>query len=682
MWSPPPRLRRSLLCLLLAASAAPAARADEPPWINLFDGKTLKGWTQRGGAAKYEVKDGTILGTTVPNTKNTFLCTERSYGDFVLEYEFKVDPALNSGVQIRSQSTPDYQDGRVHGIQVEIDPDVKRGRMWTGGLYDEGRRGWLNDMTNNAPARAAFKDGGWNKIRVEAAGDSVKTWLNGVAAADIVDSMDVEGFIALQVHQVGKREEPLQIAWRNIRLQDLGRRAWMPLFDGKTARGFRTAGGGVWRVDGGLLVGTSGKGEKRHGLLFAEKPPGDSTLRLEYRLTGGNSGLYLHAQPAETPAGATGLQVDLDGQHGVGGLYETGGRGWVERPIDEKAAKAWKRGDWNRLTVSSHGGHLVVHVNDFKALTFEDDKAAQGTLALELNAGQDVKLEVRRLEVLSPPVPPAVEGFPIGWCIRVQGSAPDDARAAGFEYVELALQDVLGLSDEDFEKTLARLKAIGLPALTGYNFIPNELLLVGPQVDRARQDEHVKRGLGRLERLGLKYVVLGSGPARKVPEGFSSKEAQKQLVDFSRRFAREARKHKITVLLQPLRKTDTNLVNTVAEALPVVKAVGQPNFGLLVDYSFMVIEKEDPAILAKAKPYVRHVWISNPNGRVYPMSADEADYAAFFRALKQIGYRGGVSVHARTDSFFADAPRALAFLRGAAPLLAARDRRAPAAAKP
>src|SRR5688572_16587767 len=125
-------MSRSFLVAAVITLLAPAARAAEVPWVSLFDGKTLKGWVTRGGAAKYEVKDGTIVGTTVPNTKNTFLCTEKSYGDFVLELEFKVDPELNGGIQIRGQSRPDYQDGRVHGYQIEIDPDVKRNRMWTG----------------------------------------------------------------------------------------------------------------------------------------------------------------------------------------------------------------------------------------------------------------------------------------------------------------------------------------------------------------------------------------------------------------------------------------------------------------------------------------------------------------------------------------------------------------------
>ena len=190
---------------------------QDAKWDYLFDGKTLDGWVQLGGKAKYSVEDGMIVGTTVLNTPNSFLCTEKHYSDFILEYEFKVDPRLNSGVQIRSNSFAEYKNGRVHGYQVEIDPSE---RAWTAGLYDEGRRGWLNDLKDNEPARKAFKQNEWNHIRVQAVGDSIKTWLNSVLAADLKDSMTSSGFIGLQVHST-RIEEPLQVRWRNIRIQDL-----------------------------------------------------------------------------------------------------------------------------------------------------------------------------------------------------------------------------------------------------------------------------------------------------------------------------------------------------------------------------------------------------------------------------------------------------------------------------
>jgi sugar phosphate isomerase/epimerase len=663
-------MRRTWLLFAVTLLAAPRARASEAPWVSLFDGKTLKGWHQLGGTAKYEAKDGTIVGTTVPNTKNSFLCTDRSYGDFVLEVEFKVDPELNSGIQIRGQSSADYQEGRVHGYQIEIDPNEKR--AWTGGLYDEGRRGWLQDLKDNEPARKAFKQGEWNKFRIEAIGESIKTWLNGVPATDHVDSMDLDGFIGLQVHQVGKKETPFHVAWRNIRLQDLGRHAWRPLWDGKSIRGFRAAGGGSWTVKDGVLKGVMLKRPRvdrstmegpsnRNGLLFTEKSFGDFTARLEYRITAGNSGLYFRTEPAAWPVGAKGEQVDLD-PAGSGGLYETGGRRWVTRAPAPKKKPAPE--EWQQVTVSARGGHVVVHSNGTRVVNLpEDPGAREGKLGLELVAGEDVTLEVRKLDLLSEAIPPPVAGFPIGWCIRAQGSAPDDAKVAGFEYVELAMQDVLSLSDEDFDKAAARFAALGVPAVVGYNVVPAELMLVGPDADKAKQDAQLGKALARAKRLGLKMVVLNNGPARKVPDGFDKDKAWKQLVDFGRRFAAAAKKNDLTVLVQPLRPEETNLVTNVPDALKLVSAVGQPNFQLLVDYSFMAMQNEDPAVLEKAKGHLKHVWISNPNGRVYPMSADEADYPAFFAALKKIGYRGGISIHAKTDNFFADAPPALAFLR-------------------
>lgn len=192
--------------------------AQDDGWVDLFDGKSLDGWTQRGGEAKYTVEDGEIVGTTVAKTPNSFLCTDRNYSNFELELEFTVHPELNSGIQIRSESLADYKDGRVHGYQVEIDPSD---RAWSAGIYDESRRGWLNDLTGNEEARKAFKQNEWNHYRIVADGNSIRTWINGVAAADLNDDMTGSGFIALQVHGVGDRTDPLSVRWRNLRIKVL-----------------------------------------------------------------------------------------------------------------------------------------------------------------------------------------------------------------------------------------------------------------------------------------------------------------------------------------------------------------------------------------------------------------------------------------------------------------------------
>src|SRR5437868_15098297 len=195
----------------ILAIFGPDLRAQDqaPGWVQLFNGKDLDGWVQRGGKAKYRAEDGQIVGASVPNTGNSFLCTKRDYADFILELEFKVDPPLNSGVQVRSHCFEEEKTvelagkkvripaGRVHGYQVEIDPSD---RAWTGGIYDEGRRGWLVKLEDNERARKAFKHNEWNHFKIECKSDSIKTWLNDVPAADLKDNITPKGLIALQVH--------------------------------------------------------------------------------------------------------------------------------------------------------------------------------------------------------------------------------------------------------------------------------------------------------------------------------------------------------------------------------------------------------------------------------------------------------------------------------------------------
>lgn len=216
----------TLLVGLVLAFAVHAE--DEAGWVSLFDGKSLDQWEQKGGAAIYKAENGAITGTSVPNTDNSFLCTKKVYGDFVFECEFKGHPSLNSGVQIRGLSLPDYKNGRVHGYQCELE-DEGQDRDWSGGIYDEARRGWLFPTKEDKEwgkkfgdqGKKTWKNGEWNKVRVECKGDSIKTWINGELRADLKDNMTASGFIGLQVHGVGKKTEPMTVAWRNLRIKEL-----------------------------------------------------------------------------------------------------------------------------------------------------------------------------------------------------------------------------------------------------------------------------------------------------------------------------------------------------------------------------------------------------------------------------------------------------------------------------
>jgi len=218
------------------------ADAAEGGWVNLFDGKSLAGWTQKGGKAKYTVEAKTITGRAVAGTPNSFLCTQKHYGDFVLEFEFKAEHPLNSGVQVRSNAFAEAREvdlgdgrkrkvpaGRVHGYQVEMDPNQPQ-RMWTAGVYDEARRGWLfpgprggDKAKFTKQGQKLYKAKDWNKIRVEARGNRIRTWLNDEPRADFRDGLTTKGFIGLQVHGIGGRKALVgaTIRWRNIRLKEL-----------------------------------------------------------------------------------------------------------------------------------------------------------------------------------------------------------------------------------------------------------------------------------------------------------------------------------------------------------------------------------------------------------------------------------------------------------------------------
>lgn len=204
---------------MLTAALFTVALANPAPWVDLFDGKTLDGWRVINGFAKFSVEDGVIVGRSAKGSPNSFLCTEKLYTDFELEVEVKVDNAANSGIQFRTNSVPGYNNGRVHGYQCEVDPSSDR--SWSGGIYEEGRRGWLQDLSKNDAARKAFKRGDWNTFRIVAKGDRLQTWVNGVPAADLTDDLTRTGFIGLQVHS-SDADPPLEFRWRKVRIKDLG----------------------------------------------------------------------------------------------------------------------------------------------------------------------------------------------------------------------------------------------------------------------------------------------------------------------------------------------------------------------------------------------------------------------------------------------------------------------------
>ena len=251
----------------------------------------------------------------------------------------------------------------------------------------------------------------------------------------------------------------------------------------------------------------------------------------------------------------------------------------------------------------------------------------------------------------------------VGYCTRLANLAA--AKAAGFDYVELATSEIAGLSDAEFEQAAAQIRQVGLPVPATNLFLPATLKVTGPDINRDEQMAYVKKAFARLERIGTTIVVFGSGGARQVPAGFSKDEALRQLVEFGRRIAPEARARGITIAVEPLRTEETNIINSAAEGLALVEAIGDPNFQLMVDFYHLASVKEDPSIIVRARDHIRHLHMANPVGRVFPRDAGEYDYAPFFAALRTIGYDKRISVEASTKDFDADAPRAIALLRKA-----------------
>ncbi|HRI42585.1 MAG TPA: DUF1080 domain-containing protein [Fimbriimonadaceae bacterium] len=414
----------------LALFASLVGSGSQQP-IDLLPGKDLAGWIRRGGVATYGVEGNELVGTCVLNTPNTFLCTERTFGDFVLEYEFKVDPRLNSGVQVRSECFDlpkktlwqgkeiDIPSGRVHGYQIEIDPDPAQDRWWTAGIYDEGRRGWLypgplggDGKTFTGQGRALFKRGDWNHVRVEAKGESIKTWLNGKPCAEVRDAMTLRGFIGLQVHGIGNDEQKkgAQVRWRNMKLADLTpppntlarheeAAGWRLLWDGKTTKGWRGAKSDAfpakgWQIENGeLTVLASGGGESvAGGDIVTTERFGQFELMLEFRIApGANSGIKYYCQPNLDPITGTGAKAAtgsaigleyqiLDDERHPDAKQGRDGNRTVASLYDLIPALSTKQpspiGEWNCARIACVGSQVTHWLNGQKVLEYERGSSA------------------------------------------------------------------------------------------------------------------------------------------------------------------------------------------------------------------------------------------------------------------------------------------------------------------
>ncbi|WP_372758093.1 DUF1080 domain-containing protein [Mariniflexile sp.] len=399
----------ALLLVAISLTSCGSAQKDNTPWVSLQDGNTLNGWSIIGGNATYKVEDGTIIGTTVRNTPNTFLRSDKLYSDFILELDYKVDSSMNSGIQIRSNSFPFYREGRVHGYQVEIDPSK---RAWSAGIYDESRRGWLNTLENKPEAQKAFKQNDWNHYRIEAIGDTIKTWINDVPAAYLIDDKTASGFIGLQVHSIKDHQKVgTEIAWKNLKILtenlekyskksplkpvitknnltiDEVKNGWKLLWNGETTKGWKGAKLDTfpekgWKIENGeLSVLSSGGAESAAGGdIVTEALFGDFEISVDFKLTkGANSGIkyYVDTNLNKGKGSSIGLEYQIldDAVHPDAKLGNHEGSRTVSSLYDLIKADENKPinqiGEWNTAFISSINNHVEHWLNGTKVLEYE-----------------------------------------------------------------------------------------------------------------------------------------------------------------------------------------------------------------------------------------------------------------------------------------------------------------------
>jgi hypothetical protein len=400
----------SLMALVLLSQAI---HAQDGNWKNLFNGKDLTGWKAVAGKATFEVKDGVIEGTAVHGTGNTFLITEEMYSDFILEVDLMINHiSSNSGIMARGQFDPNARNGEglVYGYQIEADPTP---RAWSGGIYDEARRGWYYPLDLNPAAKNAFKMGEWNKYRIEAIGNTIKTWVNGQEVAYFVDDMDARGFIGLQVHSIAKKEdEGRKTYFRNVRIQteklkptpfkgdifvvstlkneltpEEKKDGWKLLFNGKNSDGWRgarlktfpTSG---WSVKDGILTiaKTDGSESQNAGDIVTTEKYSAFDLAFDFKITeGANSGVKYFVTLSEGNTGsAIGLEYQIlddinhpDAKQGINGnrtlasLYDL-------IKADKQPRFVRKPGEWNQGRIVVYPDNKVEHyINGVKVIEYQ-----------------------------------------------------------------------------------------------------------------------------------------------------------------------------------------------------------------------------------------------------------------------------------------------------------------------
>lgn len=407
---------RNIFAVLITSTvlfSCSTEQKSEDGWTNLFNGKDLSGWKPVAGTATFEVVDGVIEGTSVAGSPNTFLITEETYGDFILELDLKIEHLTsNSGVMARGQYDPAARDGKglVFGYQIEADPTE---RAWSGGVYDEARRGWLYPLDLNPDAKSAFKMGEFNHYRIEAIGNEIKTWINGQEIAYVVDDMDKTGFIGLQVHSIQKPEDAgRKTSFKNVKIQTENlqtepfdkdifvvnnslnsltayekEHGWKLLFNGQNSDGWKgaykeTFPESGWSVNDGILTiaQTDGTESTNAGDIVTNEQFSAFDFAFDFRLTeGANSGVKYFVTLSEGNEGsAIGLEYQVldDEKHPDAKMGRDGNRTLASLydliKADKQPRFIHPIGEWNQGRIVITPDNKVTHyLNGVKVVEYE-----------------------------------------------------------------------------------------------------------------------------------------------------------------------------------------------------------------------------------------------------------------------------------------------------------------------
>lgn len=357
----------------------PEPALDAPGFVNLYNGKNLDGWTPLGGKCTFEAQGEVIVGTCVPGTASTYLSTERTdYSDFIFTAELKWIVDGNTGVMFRAQSKEGKKGASVFGPQCEMEAFSKQ-RFWSGGIYGQGVGGWRYPLWLDAhsEAREAVEEGQWNRITIQAIGDTVKTWVNGIPAAHWIDSQYKQGYFGLQIHKGSEGT----IHFRNIKVKELTEATgaapettaatenWTDLFASGDFSNWQNIKGKAiskgWSIDEQGVVHRSGI---KPGSIATKKDYTDFELTFDWKISeAGNSGIKYRTRGSLGPE----YQILDDEKHKDGAIPSHRAASLYELATAPDSKPINPVGEWNRGRIKAEGKRLQHWLNGEKVVDIE-----------------------------------------------------------------------------------------------------------------------------------------------------------------------------------------------------------------------------------------------------------------------------------------------------------------------